>query len=393
MAPVLKILVIGNYPPMTQQSMLRFGDLICGLYAEAGHEVRLLQQPVLLGRLVPNAEQGLGKWLGYLDRFVLFRWSLRKALAWADVVHLCDQGNAMMVPWLRHKPHLVTCHDLLAIRGAQGVIANYHVSRTGRMLQRWIASGLRRAQRVVCVSEQTRRELQAVLCLSDDRVSVVYNGLNYPYSPMPPEQARARLSALGLDVDQPFVLHVGGNQWYKNRVGVVRIFSQLTRDPAFAACRLVLAGKPWPQDLTTAVQQSELADRVHAVTGADNEDLRALYSLAEFLLFPSLAEGFGWPIAEAMASGCPVVTSNRAPMTEVGGDAALFIDPEGADAAKEIAAFLESGETLRLRGKGLRQAAKFNDSSMRAGYLQVIQELLGLQESIDRADRSPGKAL
>jgi Glycosyltransferase len=286
--------------------------------------VRLLSPPIMLGRLTNNTVRGLGKWLGYIDRFVLFRLALRRALVGTDVVHICDQGNAMMVPWLQGKPHLVTCHDMLAIRGAQGDIPGYQVGLTGRMLQRWILRGLRRAQHVACVSEQTRYELQQVTGLPDAQVSVVYNAPNYPYAPMPRDQAHSRLKALGLDPAQPYVLHVGGNQWYKNRMGVIRIFAKLISQSGYIAHHLVLAGKPWPPDLTTAAQTSGCADRIHALTKVDNEDLHALYSLADFLLFPSLAEGFGWPIAEAMACGCPVVTSNRAPMTEVGGAAAFI---------------------------------------------------------------------
>lgn len=372
----MKVLVIGNYLPQQQQSMLRFAELICSQYREAGHDVRLLQPRVFLGRLGGNPDSGAGKWLGYLDRFVLFRWSLHRQLAWSDVVHIVDHSNAMLVPWLGKKTHLITCHDLLAIRGARGDIPGYSVGRTGRLLQRWIFSGLRRAQHVVCVSEQTRDELRTISDLPSERISVIYNGLNYPYTPMPAQEAHFRLVKLGMDATKSFILHVGGNQWYKNRLGVVRIFSDLLRLSDTAEYHLILAGKPWPQDLTEAVQLSGYADRIHAVTKADNEDLRALYTMAKFLLFPSLAEGFGWPIAEAMACACPVVTSNRAPMTEVGGDAALFIDPESADAAGAIAAFLDSGEASQMREKGLRQVAKFSDKSMCEGYLQVIQGLL-----------------
>ena len=376
-----KILVIGNYPLMRQESMLRFAGLMCILYREAGHEVRLLQPSVLFGRYGHNAEKGVGKWLSYLDRFVLFRRSLCRELEWPDVVHIIDHGNAMLVPWLKGKAHLVTCHDLLAIRGAQGDIPGYAVSRTGRLLQRWILSGLRKSQYVVCVSEHTQSELQKVAGLSPDLMSVVYNGLNYPYAPMPAQEAHVRLARLGLDATTPFVLHVGGNQWYKNRIGVVRIFSHLVRELGYNEYHLVLAGKAWTEALVTAVQSSGCADRVHMVTDADNEDLRALYSVARFLLFPSLAEGFGWPIAEAMACGCPVVTSKRAPMTEVGGEAALYIEPDATDAAEQITAMLNPEALAKMRACGQQRAAQLNTDVMKIGYLQAVEETIRRQLS------------
>ena len=365
----LRILLIGNYGRMRQQSMLRFAELMRRLYAEAGHEVRLLQPAEVLGRLAGNVNHGIGKWLGYVDRFVLFRGPLHRALAWADVVHVCDHSNAMTVPWLRGKPNLVTCHDLLAIRGAQGDIAEHRVRFTGRLLQRWIVSGLRRAQRVVCVSRQTAHELQQAAGIASERVSIVQNALNYPYAPMPQAEAVQRMRAMGLSSSQPYVMHVGGNDWYKNRVGVVRIFTELMKQPGYQAHRLVLAGKAWDTDLAAAVAGSGLAGRIDAAVDADSETLRALYSYADFLLFPSLAEGFGWPIAEAMACGCPVVTTGRAPMTDVGGEAALYLDDptDAASCARRIVDALGPREDRTVLG--LKQAVRFDGMAMQAGYL------------------------
>lgn len=371
----MRILLIGNYGRMRQQSMLRFAELMRRLYAEAGHEVRLLQPAEVLGRLARNVDRGIGKWLGYVDRFVLFRGPLRRALAWADVVHICDHSSAMTVPWLRGKPHLVTCHDVLAIRGAAGRIDRYRVGTGGRVLQRWILAGLRRAEHVVCDSLQTQREFQELVGLPDARVSVVPVALNHPYHPMAAGDAAARIAAAGLDPQSPYVLHVGGNEWYKNRPGAVRIFAELVKRPGYQAHRLVLAGKAWDADLAAAVAGSSLAGRIDAVVDADSETLCALYARADFLLFPSLAEGFGWPIAEAMACGCPVVTTGRAPMTEVGGEAALYLD-DPADAAGCARRIVESlGPRDERAARGLRQSERFDAAAMQAGYLAVVAQV------------------
>jgi glycosyltransferase involved in cell wall biosynthesis len=114
------------------------------------------------------------------------------------------------------------------------------------------------------------------------------------------------------------------------------------------------------------------------VQGVGNEDLRALYSTAECLVFPSLAEGFGWPIAEAQACGCRVVTTGRAPMTEVGGEPALYVNPEDIEsAAARIAGLLaESSErrSERMRS-GLAHARRFCTQGMIDKYLAIYQEL------------------
>ena len=116
-------------------------------------------------------------------------------------------------------------------------------------------------------------------------------------------------------------------------LGVVRIFAHLAALPQFAQHHLVLAGKPWTRELRELIRHVGLAERVHEWVDVSNEDLRALYSAADALIFPSLQEGFGWPIAEAQACGCPVFTTNRPPMTEVGADAAAYFDPDDPERA------------------------------------------------------------
>ena len=369
----MKILLVGNYIHSRQQSMQRFADLMRELLTAAGHEVRLLKPKPLLGNLKPG-EAGLGKWLGYVDRYILFRPRLRQAARWADVVHVCDHSNAMYVDMIGGRPNVVTCHDLLAIQGARGEIAGNVTGFSGRIFQRWILSGLKRAQHVVCVSEQTRSELQRLSGLPPARCSVVPNALNYPYRPMAPDEARARLQRLGASAPWPFFVHVGGNQWYKNRAGVVRLFMQLAALPPFQSHHLIMAGKPWPDELRALVQGSGLAARIHEWTEVANEDLRALYSTAEALLFPSLQEGFGWPIAEAQACGCVVVTSNRAPMTEVGGDAAVYIDPDDVPGAAAVIAGALSARDALVEA-GLRNAERFSGAQMAEGYVAAYRRV------------------
>lgn len=189
----VKILLIGNYAHSHQQSMQRFAALMRELLTAAGHELRLLKPEPLLGNLKPG-EAGLSKWLGYVDRFVLFRWRLRRA----DVVHVCDHGNAMYAGMLGGRPNVVTCHDLLAVQSALGEVPGNVTGFSGRIFQRWIVSGLRRAQHVVCVSEQTRSEPRRLSGLPAARCSMVPNALNYPYRPMAADEARERLRAPSL---------------------------------------------------------------------------------------------------------------------------------------------------------------------------------------------------
>jgi glycosyltransferase involved in cell wall biosynthesis len=370
----MKVLLVGNYVHSGQQSMQRFSGLMRKLLEAAGHDVRVVRPPALVGNLKP-AETGLGKWLGYIDRFILFRPQIRREADWADVVHICDQANAVYVPILKGKAHLVTCHDLLAIRSALGEVPANRVGWSGRIYQRMILNGLRQAQHVVCVSPHTRSELLSVAELPAARTRVVANALNYPFRPMPQEEAVDRLRRLGATEPWPFLLHVGGNQWYKNRGAVVSIFQHLSSLPAFKEYHLVMVGKPWTRKIRQQVRQSGVCDRVHEWTEVSNRELQALYSVAKALLFPSLQEGFGWPILEAQACGCPVFSSRRAPMTEVGGDAAIYFDPEDPEDAAEVIKKSLEGDGSRVE-KGIANVQRFSADAMLSGYLSAYEKVI-----------------
>lgn len=369
----MRILLVANYEPDGQQSMRRYADWLERVLIERGHGVTVARPRPSFSRLTRHP--GLSKYLGYLDKFVLFPPRLRRLAREYDLVHVIDHSSSMYLGAVRSSPNLITCHDVLAIRSARGDFPDFPTGWSGRLLQKWILSGLRRARNIVCVSKKTAADLIALTGESGAKPRVIPNALTWSYSPSEamPESLKERL---GLKPGEPFFLHVGGNQWYKNRAGAVRIFAQLARQTEFASAKLILAGKTWTSALRNAVREAGLADRVVEAEELSNEDLRALYSHAIALLYPSLEEGFGWPIVEAQACGCPVIATNRPPMSEVAGDAAIPIDPSDPAAAAEI---IVAGLKHRdeLRAAGFRNVARYNEADIVRRYCAVYEELSG----------------
>ena len=358
----MKVLLVGNYLPDRQDSMQIYASMLESGLRDRGHEVCLLQPPAVLGTRVVESSP-LFKWLGYADKFVLFRRELQRVAATADIVHLCDHSNAMYVPALAHSPHVITCHDVLAIRSAMGHFPENPVSATGRMFQRLIARGLRQAGVILCVSSKTRDDLKQYLGVPEQRLRVVPNALSWPYKPMNAEASAPFLTSVGLRRDEPYFFHMGGNHWYKNRGAAIEIFAELRKLPQYARARLVMAGGPLLPELRAIAQNRQLREVLLEAVGLSNEQLNALYSCALATLFPSLEEGFGWPIVEAQACGCPVVITDRPPMNEVAGGAAILIDPaEPTTAARTIACALE--DTTGTRARGLRNAASYTTERM-----------------------------
>ena len=373
------MLLVSNYAYGRQESMLRFAAALSEGLGAAGVEVNLVRPEPFFGRFKPGGN-GLGKWLGYLDKFLLFPSRLRRLAAAADLVHICDHSNSMYVRHVVRRPHLVTCNDMLAIRSAQGEFAQNRTGWSGRILQRWILAGLRQARRLTCISAATRRDVLRLTGHPAEVVSVTYMGQNFPYAPVAEVVKAAAQRRRGGAFDpavftrfgvpaEPYLLHVGGGQWYKNRPGVLAIHAALRERLGPRAPRLLLVGPPCE------------APGVETRSEVDNAALAALYSGAEMLLFPSLEEGFGWPIIEAQACGCPVLTTARDPMTEVGGDAAFYlVDPNdamaGAVAVEKILAQEETERTGVVRA-GIENAARFSTGRMISEYLAIYREVLG----------------
>lgn len=376
----MKVVLIGNYPFDGSQSMNRFADVIHRELQDRGIDVELVYPVPFLGKLKPSGS-GIGKWFGYLDKFFLFPFILAN---WARespdaVFHICDHSNSMYGKWLKRVPTILTCHDLLAIRCALGDFPQNITGITGRILQKWILGGLKRSRFVACVSDSTRSDLLHLTGLQKDHCRIIHNGLNYPYKVMDTISRDKILNNLfdrsKRNRPPSYIFHLGGNQWYKNRAGVIRIYNQLCRSNPNAPV-LVIAGKPNSPKVEEEIQSGPAADKIIHLGRVSNEELNALYSAAELLLFPSLAEGFGWPIIEAQASGCRVVTSDRTPMSEIGGEAALLLDPENPKSAANVVNLcLQESEDIRIeRIKiGLDNASRYSTDAMIDQYIDLYK--------------------
>ena len=189
----------------------------------------------------------------------------------------------------------------------------------GKLYQKMIRNGYRKGKNFISISENTRNDLHLFLNKQPQVSEVVYNGLNQQFEPGCALKARERLSKeLKKKLDEGYVLHVGGNQFYKNRKAVLEIYLEWCKTSK-KKIPLVMVG-PRTDELNILLENSYFQNRVLFVETASKRQIRDFYQGALVLLYPSIAEGFGWPIAEAMASGCPVITTNKAPMNEVGGE-------------------------------------------------------------------------
>lgn len=370
------VLLIGNYAPERQQSMLRFATMMLEGLTAIGVEAELLQPQPFFGNFT-FAGAFATKWFAYFDKFFLFPRQLNAKLrARPAIVHICDHSNAMYANKVRSIPVVVTCHDLLAVRGGLGEETDCPASATGRLLQRWIVSGLRHAAAVACDSVTTRDDAIRIVTAGRERpkLPVIKLGQSYPYRVLPSAEVEKRLRALPqLDLARPFVLHVGSNLRRKNREGVLRVFARCQKS---WNGQLVFAGDALSGSLRDLANSLGISDRIVEVAGASNELLEALYNRATAFLFPSRFEGFGWPIIEAQACGCPVLTSSTNPMAEVAGAGALLRDPADEQGfADDLLSLTDRTGHAAWSDKALENAKQFTTEKMIAEYCELYRSL------------------
>ncbi|MCW2118499.1 glycosyltransferase [Flavobacterium sp. 7A] len=324
----MKIVLFTHPSFLRYQSMPRFAQMIVNGMHSKGHEIKAWSPKPFFFKWALNKPK-LEKWFGYLDQFVVFPIQVKIRLLSTDKNTLfvfADNALGPWVPLVSNRPHVVHCHDFLAQQAALGMLAESKTAKTGTYYQSFIRWGYRQAENFICISKKTQTDLLSFLDKKPKTARVVYNGLNQNFSPADNvQEVRIQLSSqFNIDLSQGFLLHVGGNAFYKNKMGVLEIYDQWNQDFA-GQIPLLLIGEVPSEQLKTFASASAATNRIHFISNIDDKQLQLFYQAASVMVFPSLYEGFGWPIVEAMASGTLVITTNEDPMKEVAGHEGFYV--------------------------------------------------------------------
>ena len=281
-----------------------------------------------------------------------FAWDVRKNRP--DIFFAPDTKLPWGLP--KRMKKIVTVHDLAVFKYPE----TYQKSRVlyWRLL---FSSSVHRADRVVVISESTKRDVQELFRISEDKISVIYNGVGAEFKPLG-DSDRCDIIRAKYSLPEKYILFVGIFSPRKNLGRLIEAFAELRQ--AGLPHKLVIAGETgWKfhQDLSL-VEELGLSEEIHFPGYIDEADLPYLYSLADVLAYPSIYEGFGLPLLEAMACGTPVVASQTSAMPEVVGAAGLLVDPYSVP---EIAAalqrvLLDRDLHHRLSAAGIARAKLFS---------------------------------
>jgi len=287
-----------------------------------------------------------------------------------DLFHATD---FVLPPTLPGTKTILTVHDLSFLR-----VPETASPRLRRYLERVVPRSVYQTDHVIADSQATKDDLMEYYGIKSDKVTVLLSGIHPSYKPVDNAVRLMTMRRKYAIPDISYILSVGTVQPRKNYSRMIQALRQL-RDQGYSHHLVIAGGKGWLEDeMYRVIEETDMSDRVHLIGFVDDEDLPSLYSAADCIGFPSLYEGFGFPILEGMACGTPVVTSNRSSLPEVAGDAALLVNP--FDTNEIAAAFrrILSEETLRkhLITSGFEQVKKFTWKQSAQELRQIYQQVL-----------------
>jgi len=383
------VLLLGNDPGDRQWSMLEYGEqlrqALAPLLSSQGSRLTLRAPDTRrIGNRLRRTRLGRTLWM-YASRYVLYPRLLSREEP-ADLTHILDHGNSLLIRRLDPARTVVTCHDLipLVLRDRIRSVS----PRFSEAAYRDAISGLTQAAAILADSGSTQKDLISLLGCLEKKIHVVPLGIDP--SLRPPAEDSEIVSArreFGFS-DRKILLHVGQSAKYKNVEGILLCLHALIRKGE-PVC-LVKAGAGFSRNQRQLVSKLNLSGHVVDLGPLPRDRLNRLYHAADALLFPSWYEGFGLPPLEAMASGLPVIASDRGSLPETAGDAALRVRPDSPEEMAEAVRRILSDEQLRndLRARGLRQAAQFTWEKTARQTLEVYKSVLTCY-TFDQKRRNP----
>lgn len=325
------------------------------------------------------------KMAGRHARFIKYP-PLIRAIPDADVYHVLDHSHTNLALIPPAAKTVLTCHDIIPLLAAKGMIP----MPTGRFTRytfplriRW----MRRCHTIITISESSKRNLVEVAGLPEEKIAVVYFGVNRAFTPLEGKKSAACLAERqeilqkhNIPADALVIFHVGTATRYKNTPAIFHALRALKEDSQVGnRVHFLRVGADFFDDEKALIESLGIGDRVrHAGRILGDDLLAAYYRVSDVFAFPSIWEGFGWPPLEAMACGTPVVTSDVASLPEVVGDAGITVAPQDHAALSEALRSILTNDDRRytLGVKSLQRAQRFTWDACARGTMAVYEKVV-----------------
>ena len=295
----------------------------------------------------------------------------------ADIYHIVDHSNAHVAYWLKKtgKPIAITCHDLVQFVYPEILKDQARFPAFSLASWKYSVMGMKYADRIIAVSTNTAKDVAKMLVIPPERIDVVPNGVESYFRPLPATEVATIRQRYEKSPETFCLLNVGSNHQRKNILTIFKVLVML-RDRGVAV-KLWKVGDEFTPEQTALIESHQLKSMITFIGKPDRTTLLEIYNAADVLLAPSLYEGFGLTILEAMACGTPVISANVSSLPEVAGDAAILVDPLDAEAIANAVCSLQQDPVLYQSyiEKGLARSQLFTWAKSTAKVAQIYENL------------------
>ncbi|KST64269.1 glycosyltransferase family 4 protein [Mastigocoleus testarum] len=299
---------------------------------------------------------GLNK---YHQRYWQYPQDLKKQKV--DIFHVIDHSDGHLCRWLKKtgKPVVVTCHDLINFVQPENGHNRALIPAISMPVWKFSVEGICEADRIITVSEHTAKDVETILDIKFQKLTVVPNAVEGIFRPISQVEIDDFRTQYNISPETVCILNVGSNHPRKNVLTILKVLEKLIEKGL--PVHFFKTGEQWTQELKTFIDDRNLNQNITYLGKPDKDTLVKIYNSADILLAPSLYEGFGMTILEAMSCGTPAIASNVSSLPEVAGDAAILVDPLNIQQIVEAVCRLHEEPELRqsLIDKGLARAKKF----------------------------------
>ena len=283
-------------------------------------------------------------------------------------------GLSHVIPYGIEKtgiPSIVTMHDLIFLRYPE-----FYKKIDRKIYESVYKSSCQRATKIIAISQQTKSDLIHFFRTPAEKIEVIYQTCNNCYYEKVTEEQKKKVKEkFGLP-DQ-FILTVGTIEKRKNQLAILKAVINEKLD-----IPVVILGRPRPkeylEEIKRFVNESGIQKQVMFIHNSNTSELQAIYQMAKVMVYPSFFEGFGLPVLEAQASGCPVITSNLSSLPEAGGDGAIYVDPSDISAIGKSIGNILYNNTLQneLKAKGYVNAGLFSEKMVADRLMKLYNEVI-----------------
>jgi glycosyltransferase involved in cell wall biosynthesis len=292
----------------------------------------------------------------------------------ADMVDIYH-GTSNEIPLNIHRSGIksvVTIHDLIFLKHKE------QYPWVDRQIYTYKTQyAVKHANKIIAVSEETKRDLMEFYKVPESKIAVIYQSIDTRFSTIATDATKLELKAK-YDLPEKFILNVGSFYPRKNQLNLIRAF-ELIKDKTDHHLVLVGSAGSIAAQIKKAIIEAQLQSRVHIINNVSNDDLPTIYRDAALFVFPSLFEGFGMPVLEALTSGLPVVATQGGAVAEAAGPGSLLIDPHDISGIADKILLLLNDKILqkKMREEGVKHAKTMTDTVFARRTMDVYREVIG----------------